>query len=304
VAKSADAFRTISEVAEWLETPAHVLRFWESRFTQVKPVKRAGGRRYYRPNDMLLLGGIKKLLHEDGMTIKGVQKLLRTDGIKKISTLSQPIDGEGGVVVDMIAQVPQSDETPPAPDAAIADASAEIQIESTANEPQPELEPQAELEPEIAPEPAPAADLEPQTQAAQAPQPTPEPQIEAQIGPVQKPEPVLAPEIMFEPESELQVETTLKPEPAPYTAPIAELEPAPAPEIIPEPVPEFPTQPITTASDTTITPETAQPPAEMTSAPDAALKNDDKSQQIASIYVRLTALHTRMKANIDPKRQG
>ena len=76
MAKSADAFRTISEVAEWLDLPTHVLRFWESKFTQVKPVKRAGGRRYYRPNDMVLLGGIKKLLHDDGMTIKGAQKML------------------------------------------------------------------------------------------------------------------------------------------------------------------------------------------------------------------------------------
>ena len=72
--KSAEAFRTISEVSEILDTPAHVLRFWESRFSQVKPVKRAGGRRYYRPNDVALLGGIKKLLHEDGLTIRGVQK--------------------------------------------------------------------------------------------------------------------------------------------------------------------------------------------------------------------------------------
>ncbi|MEQ8292007.1 MAG: MerR family transcriptional regulator [Roseovarius sp.] len=94
MAKSADAFRTISEVAEWLDTPAHVLRFWESKFTQVKPVKRAGGRRYYRPQDMRLLGGIKKLLHDDGMTIKGVQKLLRENGIKHVSSLSQPLDGE------------------------------------------------------------------------------------------------------------------------------------------------------------------------------------------------------------------
>ena len=71
MAKSRDAFRTISEVSDVLNTPAHVLRFWESKFSQVKPVKRAGGRRYYRPADMLLLGGIRKLLHEDGMTIKG-----------------------------------------------------------------------------------------------------------------------------------------------------------------------------------------------------------------------------------------
>ncbi len=90
--KSKDAFRTISEVADWLETPAHVLRFWESKFTQVKPVKRAGGRRYYRPTDMRLLGGIKKLLHDDGLTIKGAQKLLREHGVKHVAGLSQPLD--------------------------------------------------------------------------------------------------------------------------------------------------------------------------------------------------------------------
>ena len=94
MAKSAEAFRTISEVAEWLDLPTHVLRFWESKFTQVKPVKRAGGRRYYRPNDMVLLGGIKKLLHDDGMTIKGAQKMLRDHGVKHISSLSQRLDGE------------------------------------------------------------------------------------------------------------------------------------------------------------------------------------------------------------------
>lgn len=92
MAKSADAFRTISEVAEWLDLPTHVLRFWESKFSQVKPVKRAGGRRYYRPNDMRLLGGIKKLLHDDGMTIKGAQKVLREQGAKYVSGLSQALD--------------------------------------------------------------------------------------------------------------------------------------------------------------------------------------------------------------------
>ncbi|MEM8730564.1 MAG: MerR family transcriptional regulator [Pseudomonadota bacterium] len=90
--KSPEAFRTISEVADWLGIQAHVLRFWESKFTQVKPVKRAGGRRYYRPADMLLLGGIKKLLHEDGMTIKGVQKVLREQGVATVSELSQALD--------------------------------------------------------------------------------------------------------------------------------------------------------------------------------------------------------------------
>ncbi|MFT6452376.1 MAG: DNA-binding transcriptional MerR regulator [Halocynthiibacter sp.] len=92
--KSRDAFRTISEVADWLGTPTHVLRFWESRFTQIKPIKRAGGRRYYRPADMELLGGIKQLLHDDGMTIRGVQKLLREEGVRHVASLSQPVEDE------------------------------------------------------------------------------------------------------------------------------------------------------------------------------------------------------------------
>jgi DNA-binding transcriptional MerR regulator len=92
MAKSPDAFRTISEVADWLGIQAHVLRFWESKFTQVKPIKRAGGRRYYRPSDMLLLGGIRQLLHEDGLTIKGVQKILREEGMSHVASLSQPLD--------------------------------------------------------------------------------------------------------------------------------------------------------------------------------------------------------------------
>ena len=101
MAKSREAFRTISEVAEWLDTPAHVLRFWESKFSQVKPVKRAGGRRYYRPGDMELLGGIKKLLHEDGMTIKGVQKILREQGVRHVAGLSAHLsEGDGATIED------------------------------------------------------------------------------------------------------------------------------------------------------------------------------------------------------------
>jgi DNA-binding transcriptional MerR regulator len=85
--KSAEAFRTISEVSEVLDTPAHVLRFWETKFTQVKPVKRAGGRRYYRPTDVALLGGIRRLLHDDGLTIRGVQKILREKGARHVAAL-------------------------------------------------------------------------------------------------------------------------------------------------------------------------------------------------------------------------
>ena len=86
--KSPDAFRTISEVSEVLATPAHVLRFWESRFPQIKPVKRAGGRRYYRPSDIALLTGIKRLLHDEGLTIRGVQKILRDHGVRHVSGLT------------------------------------------------------------------------------------------------------------------------------------------------------------------------------------------------------------------------
>ena len=101
--KSPEAFRTISEVAEALETPAHVLRFWESRFPQIRPVKRAGGRRYYRPADVALLTGIKHLLHEEGLTIRGVQKILREQGVRHVAALSG--QGDFGHEDDVDAQL-------------------------------------------------------------------------------------------------------------------------------------------------------------------------------------------------------
>ena len=82
--KSPDAFRTISEVSDELDLPQHVLRFWETRFAQVKPMKRGGGRRLYRPDHVALLRGIKALLYDDGLTIKGVQKMLRENGAKTV----------------------------------------------------------------------------------------------------------------------------------------------------------------------------------------------------------------------------
>lgn len=96
--KSADAFRTISEVAELLDTPAHVLRFWESKFSQIKPMKRGGGRRYYRPEDVALLRGIRELLYEDGLTIKGVQKVLRERGQRHVAGLAEAEAGAGAEV--------------------------------------------------------------------------------------------------------------------------------------------------------------------------------------------------------------
>ena len=82
VQKSAAAFRTISEVSENLDVPQHVLRFWETKFAQVRPLKRGGGRRYYRPEDIDLLRRIKQLLYQEGYTIKGVQRLLREGGVR------------------------------------------------------------------------------------------------------------------------------------------------------------------------------------------------------------------------------
>lgn len=86
--KSPEAFRTISEVGRMLEVPTHVLRFWETRFSQIRPIKRAGGRRYYRPSDIELLSGIRRLLHEEGMTIRGVQKILREQGVARVQDLA------------------------------------------------------------------------------------------------------------------------------------------------------------------------------------------------------------------------
>tara|TARA_B100001029_G_C14986805_1_gene409492 strand:+ start:48 stop:473 length:426 start_codon:yes stop_codon:yes gene_type:complete len=82
--KSPEAFRTISEVSEDLSLPQHVLRFWETKFSQIKPIKRGGGRRYYRPEDIELLKGIKYLLYNDGYTIRGVQKVIKENGTRKI----------------------------------------------------------------------------------------------------------------------------------------------------------------------------------------------------------------------------
>lgn len=85
--RPADAFRTISEVAEDLDLPQHVLRFWETRFTQIKPLKRGGGRRYYRPEDVELLRAIRHLLYGEGYTIRGVQRILKEQGVKAVIAL-------------------------------------------------------------------------------------------------------------------------------------------------------------------------------------------------------------------------
>lgn len=89
MSKAAEAFRTIGEVADELDVPKHVLRFWEGKFPQIRPMKRGGGRRYYRPEDMELLRGIRHLLHAEGYTIKGVQKILREAGVDEVKALAR-----------------------------------------------------------------------------------------------------------------------------------------------------------------------------------------------------------------------
>ena len=104
-AKSPDAFKTISEVAQDLDLPQHVLRFWETRFKQVKPMKRGGGRRYYRPEDVSLLKGIRFLLYAQGYTIKGVQRILKEQGSRAV--ISAP---EGGLA--LATEAPQKSAVP------------------------------------------------------------------------------------------------------------------------------------------------------------------------------------------------
>jgi DNA-binding transcriptional MerR regulator len=87
--KGPEAFRTISEVADGLDVPQHVLRFWETRFTQIRPMKRGGGRRYYRPNDVDLLNGIRQLLYGEGYTIRGVQRILRDHGVAHVTAIGR-----------------------------------------------------------------------------------------------------------------------------------------------------------------------------------------------------------------------
>jgi len=104
VDKSPDAFRTISEAAEELDLPQHVLRFWETRFNTIKPLKRGGGRRYYRPDDVLLLRGIRHLLYDQGFTIKGVQRILKDQGSRYVIAV-----GEGKSIDDILPMIEEAE---------------------------------------------------------------------------------------------------------------------------------------------------------------------------------------------------
>ncbi len=114
--KAPEAFRTISEVAAELDIPQHVLRFWETRFAQIKPMKRSGGRRYYRPDDIDLLKGIRRLLYGEGYTIRGVQRILKEHGIGSVQRLA---DGTAvaafGAIEEAVGKSLQEDDHEPAP---------------------------------------------------------------------------------------------------------------------------------------------------------------------------------------------
>jgi len=103
--KSPDAFRTISEAADELDLPQHVLRFWETRFATIKPLKRGGGRRYYRPEDVMLLRGIRHLLYDQGFTIKGVQRILKDQGSRYVIAV-----GEGKPLEDLLPMIEAAEE--------------------------------------------------------------------------------------------------------------------------------------------------------------------------------------------------
>jgi DNA-binding transcriptional MerR regulator len=133
--KAPDAFRTISEVADDLDIPQHVLRFWETRFSQIKPMKRSGGRRYYRPDDVDLLRGIRRLLYGEGYTIRGVQRILKENGIKAVQGLvgSAAAPGLSPIRSEPVLRAPVRHAPEPE--------------EDVADEPEEELEEDAEVEP-------------------------------------------------------------------------------------------------------------------------------------------------------------
>jgi len=217
--KSADAFRTISEVAEWLGVPTHVLRFWESKFIQVKPVKRAGGRRYYRPEDMLLLGGIKKLLHDDGMTIKGVQKILRKDGIGPVAEQSQPLDDVTAAEYSETTAEAPSDPVKPSP-TQVSEFKSKSKPPPTPAGPEdtPATAPVAQKT-DLAPEKPEAEKPEPELQTAEPAKEMPEPMPEAAspkpgFSPIPEPQETPAPPATEAPK------TTVDPVPAPTPAKI------------------------------------------------------------------------------------
>ncbi|WP_298261642.1 MerR family transcriptional regulator [uncultured Litoreibacter sp.] len=307
--KARDAFRTISEVADWLDVPAHVLRFWESKFTQIKPVKRAGGRRYYRPIDMELIGGIKKLLHDDGMTIRGVQKMLKEDGVKAVSAMSPPLDGveeassprtlrrknevlEAAVddsIEDDTGSDPVQHDEQEAVDAWNADAKTESKgtpaapkhtsLDITAS---PDLFSHAEDAPAAAPVEEDTAEDAPQQEQEDVPEAPfidveeEEPQLGGdnvvELNRRQEPASSSEPEAAPEPEIAPEPEAQAAPEPEPQAEPEPEAQAAPEPETPAEPEPEAQAAPEPEA------PAEPEPEAQAEPEPEAQAEPEPEAQ--------------------------
>ncbi|MCA0856639.1 MerR family transcriptional regulator [Phaeobacter italicus] len=231
MSKSPDAFRTISEVAEWLGIQAHVLRFWESKFTQIKPVKRAGGRRYYRPADVDLLGSIKVLLHDQGMAIKDVQALLREHGAAHVASLADPdapSAAQGSAAASDVEPIENASADPVQGD--VIEATVEATFEPVeppaAPAPTPSApaaapgawaEPASPAPATAAPTPAPAPQAMPP--AAEAPQAAPTPVQADPAQPVQT-QPVQPQPVQTQPQMQAQpqVQPTVQPSAAPPAA--------------------------------------------------------------------------------------
>ncbi|WP_083464363.1 MerR family transcriptional regulator [Phaeobacter sp. 11ANDIMAR09] len=300
MSKSADAFRTISEVADWLGVQAHVLRFWESKFTQIKPVKRAGGRRYYRPADMLLLGGIRKLLHKDGLSIKEVQAILRDHGIAHVSQMSHDLESDGPPVEEAApkarsvekvdpAAIPPQEVPAAAPEADVASAQVAFVEPTAPAQPHPEIaQPQAvQVAPEsetpaaVVPEPSVETAVAPPEVTAPAPSSEPEatqsepvaPDVSAGIENESSPPPAPAPEVVAESSPPAEAQVAAEPQKSPAAAQAASVvEPTVTPSQTEQPVanaaPEVvaPAEPVLAAS----TPEPEQMHMELDSPAEAA----------------------------------
>ncbi|CRL13867.1 MerR family transcriptional regulator [Phaeobacter italicus] len=293
MSKSPDAFRTISEVAEWLGIQAHVLRFWESKFTQIKPVKRAGGRRYYRPADVDLLGSIKVLLHDQGMAIKDVQALLREHGAAHVASLADPdapSAAQGSAAASDVEPIENASADPVQGDVIEATVEATFEpVEPAAapapTPPAPAAPPGAWAEPAspapatAAPTPAPAPAPAPQVMppAAEAPQsaPTPvqaDPAQPVQTQPVQtqpvQTQPVQPQPVQTQPQMQAQpqVQPTVQPPAAPPAAASDAAEQA-QPTATPTPTPAAPTYAAPVQDGVTQAAAGASPPAAPGPAP-------------------------------------
>ena len=290
--KSPDAFRTISEVAEVLETPAHVLRFWESRFPQIRPVKRAGGRRYYRPADVALLLGIKHLLHNEGMTIRGVQKVLREQGVRHVAALSgQEVAEEGdtaeaaleaalaanfGAVADEVT-LPQ-DEIETAQIVALETAlraRAEAAALSQPEEPQPVDVPPVDAQP-----------IEAQPEAAGAEE-TELPNPDQPALPGFEPEPVVLVDLPPEPAADALPESGSAPAPDSQVEPLPESQPetGAAPAADSDPQAETPPDFAPLPADAPLLDRLRALPAHSLATPEARALRD----RLASLAARLSA---------------